>query len=61
MKNIEQAEIIVALKTIKEVCKNYEECYDCPLGYECGCYLGDHIPKDYNINQQGNWKAFVTH
>ena len=59
----DQEKIIDALKTIKEICDNYNigECDRCPLGDSDGdCRIEGLIPANWNINEpEGVWRAVL--
>ena len=55
-----QKEIIEALKTIKEVCKESSDCYECPLRKNRTlCYINEKVPINWDIHDSAEmWSAF---
>lgn len=51
-------EILKALQTIKNICKEYSDCDPCPLAK--GGYYGlrDRAPDSWKIKSTDTWKAF---
>lgn len=50
--------LVEALKLIKEVCKQYDECSLCPMGDEdCECILESKPPASYLIIEADVWRA----
>lgn len=52
-------EILRALKTIQNVCKEHLCCDDCPLEKNGWCVVQDQEPEDWKINDTDKiWRAF---
>lgn len=57
------ADILDALNVLKEVCKNHNDCTDCPLRYEehsnvCFLQANSETPSEWELNNVDNWRAF---
>ena len=47
---MDYGKLIEALKLISEVCKDYSNCYDCPLGNSNGeCLISEENPHNWDI------------
>ena len=51
-------EILRALKTIQNVCREHQCCGTCPLSKDDCCVIGDQDPVDWRIRTAETWKAF---
>jgi hypothetical protein len=51
-------EILKALRTIQNVCKEHLKCDNCPLSKSGCCVIGRDDPLDWNIKATDTWKAF---
>lgn len=59
MMDYEYNKIYEALRTLKEVCGNDDDCNECPLGNSDGlCKLNDQIPYNWEVNEPPTKEVF---
>lgn len=58
MTTSDQLLLIEALKVIKNVCKQYDQCSLCPMGNKDNdCILESEPPTSYIITEEDIWRA----